>query len=84
MATFNVPVSYLHADMPKDMRILMKLRGDFVDIMCQVNPDYEQYVRYENGGNVLYLLVLRVIYGCIDPRLLWYNLFSITLEVWGF
>ena len=27
----------------------MKLREDFVDIMCQVNPEYEQNVRYENG-----------------------------------
>ena len=38
MATFNVPEVYIHSDMPKDKRILMKLRGYFVDIMCQVNP----------------------------------------------
>ena len=38
VATFNVPISYLHTEIPKDKRILMKLRGGVVDIMCQVNP----------------------------------------------
>ena len=60
--TFDVPRSYRHADMPKDKRILMKIRGDFIYIMCQVNPEYEQHARYENEKNVLYLLVLREIY----------------------
>ena len=58
----------------------MKLRGDFVDIMCQVNPYYEQHVRYENGEKVLYILVIREIYGCIESALLWYNLFSTTIQ----
>ena len=47
--TFDVPGTYLHAKIPKDKRIIMKLRGDFVNIMCQVNPEYKQHVRYENG-----------------------------------
>ena len=48
VATFDVSGAYLHSYMTKDKRILMKLRGDFVDIMCQVNPEYKQHVRYEN------------------------------------
>ena len=36
----------------------MKLRGYFVDIMFQVNPEYKQHVKYENGKEVLYMLVL--------------------------
>ena len=38
LATFDAPGAYLHADIPKDKIISMKIRGDFVDIMCQVNP----------------------------------------------
>ena len=52
MTTFDVPGSYRHAEMSKDKMILMKLRGDFVDIMCQVNPEHEQHVRYGNGKNI--------------------------------
>ena len=59
MATFDAPGSYLHADIPNDKRILMNLWRDFFDIMFQVSSEYEQHVRYENGVNVLYLLVLR-------------------------
>ena len=49
VATFDVPGAYSHADIPKYESILMKLRGNFVDTMCQVNPEYDQNVRYENG-----------------------------------
>ena len=84
VGTFDVPGAYLHAEMPKDKRVLMCLRGEFVDIMCDVNPEYKQYVREKNGKKVLYLNVLRAIYGCIESALLWYELFSSTLQDMGF
>ena len=62
----------------------MKLRGDFVDIMFQVNPEYKKHVRYENLNKVLYVLVIRAIYGFIESALLFYNLLSTTLQVIGF
>ena len=62
----------------------MKLRGQFVDIMCEVNEEYKQYVVYENGQKVLYLQVLQAIYGCIESALLWYNLFATTLQGMGY
>ena len=36
---FDVPGVYLHADILKDKHGLLKLRGKFRDIMCQINPD---------------------------------------------
>ena len=79
MDTLDVPGAYLHVDMPNYKRVLMNFRF-FFDIMCQVKPEYEQHVRYENGEKVLKLLLRREIYGCIESALLWYNLFSTTLE----
>ena len=70
VAAFGVPGAYLHTDMPNYKRILMTLRGEYVDIMCHINPEYEQNVRYENGKIVLYLLVLRESYGCTEFALL--------------
>ena len=69
VATFEVTGTYIHVEISKDKRILVNLRGDFVDIMCQVNPEYKQHVRYDNGKNVLYLLVIREFYGCIESSL---------------
>ena len=35
----DVPGAYLHAEMPSEKLILLKLRGRFVDIMCSINPE---------------------------------------------
>jgi len=85
VATFDVPGAYLHAEMDKD-RVFMKLRGQFVDIMCDVNPEYKQFVTTEGPKHqkVLYLWVLWAIYGCIQSALLWYDLYVNTLEKLGF
>ena len=42
---FDVPGAYLHADMPKEKFVLLKLEDEFVRIMCDVNPNYLPFVR---------------------------------------
>ena len=59
------------------------LRGRYVEIMCEVNKEYEKFVEYENGQKILYLKLLRALYGCIESAMLWYNLFSSTLQEEG-
>ena len=75
---------YLHAELPATKRVLLKLNGTFVDIMCKVNPQYLKYVSYENGKKVLYLKILKAIYGMIESALLWYELYSTMLVKMGF
>ena len=57
VAVFDVPGAYLHALMPEDKDVIMVLRGRFVEIMCEVDPLYEEYVAEVNGEKVLYLRV---------------------------
>ena len=52
--------------------------------MCEVNPSYKDTIIYENGEKVLYLLLLRSIYGMIQAALLWYELYSNKLQNIGF
>ena len=49
VAIFDAPGAYLQAEMPREKKLLMKFRNEFVDIMCEVNSEYEQYVIKENG-----------------------------------
>ena len=84
VAIFDVPGAYLHAKFLQEKLVLMRVKGEFVDIMCDVNPEYKQHVTYEKGKKVLYLRVLRALYGCIESALLWYNLFTTTLKDLGF
>jgi len=90
-AIADVPGAYLHAEFPVGKKVLLKLRGEFVDIMCSVNPKYKKHVVYEKRRGksgkkekVLYLKVLRALYGCLESALLWYNLYSSTLQKLGF
>ena len=52
--------------------------------MCDVNPEYKEDVRYENGKKVLYVQILRALYGMIESALLWYNLYTEVLLKEGF
>ena len=44
----------------------------------------QKYVITEKGEKVLYLRVLRALYGCLESALLWYDLYSSTLVKHGF
>ena len=46
-------------------RVLLKLTGDFVDIICEVNPEHRGNIMNEKGRKCLYIKVLKAIYGCI-------------------
>ena len=63
---------------------LLKLKGTFLDIICQINSEYKNNMRYKNRQKVLYMLVLRAINGCIELALKWYKLYSETLMEKGF
>jgi hypothetical protein len=66
----DVEGAYLHADM-EDF-VLLRLVGEAVDIMCQVNPKYEKCVVIKNGKKVLYLQLLKALYGCVQSsQTLW-------------
>jgi hypothetical protein len=59
---------------------LLKMEGASVDIMCAISPEYEKFVCYENRKKVLYLELLKALYGCVQLALLWYTLFSGTIK----
>ena len=83
--TLDVPGAFLQAEMPDDKMILMKFTGKFVDYMCEVNQDHIPNVRRNaRGTKVLYVRVMRALYGCIQSALQWYKLFKETLEGKGY
>ena len=83
IANFDIPGAYLHTEMTEDKNVILKLRGIFLDIMCNINEEYRKYVRYEKGQKVPYLRVLREIYGCIESALQQYNFHTQTLKAEG-
>ena len=89
IAVADVFDAYLHAEFLSEKRVILKLRGVFADIMCQVNSEYIGHIVHEvdrKGRQVktLYIRVLRALYGCLKLALLWYKLYSSTLVKLGF
>jgi Reverse transcriptase (RNA-dependent DNA polymerase) len=82
VATADVVGAYLNANM--DDFTVMKLTGEAVKIMVQVDKLYAPFVSFENGKQVLYLQLKKALYGCVKSALLWYELFTGTLQDMGF
>ena len=80
MAIFDVPEAYLNDDMSKDKSIILNIEGESVDIMCEVNPEHRKNVRMEHVVKLLYLRLLKVLYGCLGYGLLLYDLHGKTLK----
>ena len=75
---------YLNADIPDDKDVRLKLEGKLVDNMCNVNPYQIPNNRYKNVREVLYLSIMKALYGCIESDILWYDPYANTLKEWGF
>ena len=82
VATADIAGAYLKAKM--DDFLIIKYTGQQVDILCEMNPKYKEFVLIEKGINVLYVRMVMAIYGCVQSVLLWYKLVSSTLEEMGF
>ena len=82
MATGDVTGAFLLADM--DDFVLVRITGEAVDIMCDVNYDYKAYVTMERGKMVLYMQLVKALYGCVRSAILWYETFCECLEQLGF
>ena len=88
MLTADVPNAFIQAKIDKkrgDEKIIMKITGKLVDVLIRLAPEvYSGYVVYEKGRRVIYVEVLRALYGMLISAMLWYKKFRGDLEEIGF
>jgi hypothetical protein len=87
--TADVPNAFIQAQMPNlddaNEQVFVKITGVLVDFLIELAPElYKLFVIYENGKKVLYVQVLRALYGMLVAALLWYKKFRADLETEGF
>ena len=70
--------------MPDDKLVLLRFKGKLADMLGKINVEYKKQIRYKHGKKVLYVRVIRAIYGCIESALQLYKLFTNTLQDQGF
>jgi hypothetical protein len=87
--TCDIPNAFIQTDMPKpkpgEDRVVMKITGVLVDMLVQLDPDlYGPFVVFEKGRKVLYVVLLKALYGMLIAALLWYQKFQSDLIEIGF
>ena len=49
IATFDVPGAFIQPELPKGtIMVLLKLKGIFVNIMCEANEEYRENITYKH------------------------------------
>jgi hypothetical protein len=82
--TCDIPGAFLHADL--DEEVIMLLRGQLADLMVQVDPElYGPYlIKNEKGESILYVRMLKAMYGLLRSALLFYLKLVKDLKADGF
>jgi hypothetical protein len=74
--TADIPNAFVQTDIDeknqvKGEHIIMKIRGPLVDMLLEIAPEvYEGYSTYEGKTKVLYVKMLKAIYGMLQSSLL--------------
>ncbi|CAJ1966431.1 unnamed protein product [Cylindrotheca closterium] len=88
MMSMDIPNAFIQTLMPDlgdgEDRVIMKVTGLMVQYMINLDPTYRDYVVYENGKSVIYVVILCAIYGMLQALLLWYRNLRASLEEYGF
>ena len=65
--------------------VIMKVRGELANILVETSPElYKKYLVYEKGVPVLYLEILKALYGMLESSLLFYKKLVKDLKDEGF
>ena len=83
----DIPNAFIQAPLENKPgeRVIMKITGVLVDILLEKSPSkYMDYIVYEKGKKVIYIVCLKAIYGMLIAALEWYKKFRGDLEKIGF
>ena len=78
VAIVDVPGAFMQADM--DELVHIRFTGTMVDLLLQIDPDmYGPYVTYEKGEKVIYVELLKALYGTLRAAILFWRKLSAKL-----
>jgi hypothetical protein len=88
IATCDIPNAFIQTHVeekdPQGNRTIMKIRGVLIDILCDIDPIYQEYIKIENQQKMLYVHVTRAIYGLLESAMLFYKRLTKDLTEFGF
>ena len=84
MAVLNVPGAFMQADI--DELVHVRFTGEMVRMLLHIDEEmYSEYVVIERGEQVMYMDLLKALYGTLRAAcLFWQKLSKQLIDVWGF
>ena len=83
VATVDIPGAFMQADIDEVVHI--KFEGEIAEMLVKMDPKlYRKYIKDEHGKPVLYVELLKALYGTMRAALLFWKLLSSKLVLWGF
>jgi hypothetical protein len=71
VATCDILGAFMHADMDKDVH--MQIKGPMAELLVQIDPElYQPYVTMERGKPVVYVKLVKALYGMLQASLLFW------------
>jgi hypothetical protein len=71
VAMLDIPGAFMQAMIDEEVHI--KLDGELIDLLCQVDPLLSKFVGMENGKKVLYTQLNKALYGTVQASLLFWK-----------
>ena len=84
VVVLDVPGAFVQADI--DELVHVRFTGEMVNMLLQIDSEmYKDYVVVERGERVMYMELLKALYGTLRAaRLFWQKLSKQLIDVWGF
>ena len=85
--TADIPNVFVQTDIKREdhNKIIMKIRRQLVNILTKLESSiYAKYVSKENDSSILYVRMVKALYGMLTSALLIYNQFKNDIEEIGF
>jgi len=74
VATCEIPGASIQTEVEKQDEdghyTIMKIWGPLVEILCEMDPNYEQIVVNENNRQVIYVHIIKALYGLMISAML--------------
>ena len=81
--TVDIPGAFMQED--QDETIHMKLEGTLAELLAKCDPPkYQPYLAMEHGKPVLYVELVKALYGTIRAALIFWRKFTKQITEWGF
>jgi hypothetical protein len=84
--TLDIPNAFVQTEIPQSgEKVVMKIRGELVNILTEICPGvYDDYVIYEGKHKVLYVRMMKALYGMMIASILYYKKFRKDIKEIGF